>query len=96
MSVVQAYMGPHDRPVWVAPKHGSHQRAAATRLVLQSPDGSEGEYVVVYFFSDPGKPVYAVAFSQHLPLPSGEIPTMAQYGKWLTDMQAMDVASVTR
>jgi hypothetical protein len=96
MSVVQAYMGPHDRPVWIAPKHGSHHGAAATRLVLQSPDGSEGEYVVVYFFSDPGKPVYAVAFSQHLPLPSGEIPTMAQYGKWLTDMQAMAVASVTR
>ena len=96
MSIVKAYMGPHDRPVWIAPTHGPHHAAAATRLVLQSPDGSDGEYVVVYFFSDPGKPVYAVAFSQHLPLPSHEIPTMSQYGKWLTDMQAMPAASVTR
>jgi len=96
MSTVRAYMGPHDSPVWIAPTHGSHNEAAATRLVLQSPDGSDGEYVVVYFFSDSGKPVYAIAFSQHLPLPSHEIPTMAQYGKWLTDMQAMPAASVTQ
>jgi hypothetical protein len=96
MSIVRAYMGPQDRPVWIAPTQGAHRAAAATRLVLQSPDKSDGEYVVVYFFSDPGKPVYAIAFSQHLPLPSDEIPTMAQYGKWLTDLQAMPAASVAR
>lgn len=95
-SVVRAYMGPHDHPVWIAPTHGPHHGAAATRLVLQSSDGSDGEYVVIYFFSDPGKPVYAIAFSQHLPLPSHEIPTMSQYGKWLTDLEAMAVASVMR
>jgi hypothetical protein len=94
MSVVRADMGPADRPVWIAPNHGSHQAAAATRLVLQTPDWSESEYVVVYFFSDPGKPVYAVAFSQRLPLPSDEIPTMTLYGRWLDDMQAMPAALV--
>jgi hypothetical protein len=96
MSVVRAYMGSGDHPVWIAPTRGPHEAAAATRLVLQTPDGSEAEYVIVYFFSDPGKPVYEIAFSQHLPLPSNELPTMAQYGKWLNDMQAMPAASVTR
>lgn len=94
MSVVQADMGPADRPVWIAPTHGSHQAAAATRLVLQTPDWSESEYVVVYFLRDPGKPVYAIAFSQRLPLPSDEIPTMSQYGHWLSDLQAMPAALV--
>jgi hypothetical protein len=96
MSIARAYMGPRDHPVWIAPTHGPRHASAATRLVLQSPDGSDGEYVVIYFFSDPGKPVYAIAFSQHLPLPSHEIPTMSEYGKWLTDMEAMAVASATR
>jgi hypothetical protein len=75
LSIVRAYMGLDDHPVWIKPTHGPHHEAVATRLVLRDPHGTDGEYVVVYFFHDPGKPVYAVAFSQHLPLPSGEIPT---------------------
>lgn len=96
MSIVRAYMGPDDRPVWIQPKQGPHQRAVATRLVLQTPDGADGEYAVVYFFSDPGKPVYAIVFSQHLPLPSGDVPSMKQYGRWLSDMQSMAAATVAR
>lgn len=93
MSIVRNYMGPDDHPVWIQPTHGPHAEAAATRLVLVSP-GVQGEYVVVYFFKDPGQPVYQVAFSQHLPLPSHDVPSMAQYGKWLDDMQAMPAAAV--
>jgi hypothetical protein len=93
MAIVSNYMGPGDRPVWIAPAHGPHAQAAATRLVLTSP-GVQGEYVVVYFFKDPGTPVYQIAFSQHVPLPSHDVPSMAQYGKWLDDMQAMPAAAV--
>lgn len=96
LAIVRAYMGSDDHPVWIKPTHGPHHEAAATRLVLQDPHGADGEYVVVYFFADPGKPVYAIAFSQHLPLPSGEIPTKTQYGNWLNGLQAMPAAAVTR
>lgn len=89
MASVKAYMDPGATPQWVTPKKGSHYEEAATRLILTSPDGSDSEYVVAYFFSDPGKPAYAIAFSQRLPLPSDAIPTKAQYGGWLDDMRAI-------
>jgi hypothetical protein len=95
MQVVSPYLGPDARPQWVTPKNASPDREVATRLVLATADGSDSEYVVAYFEAQPGKPAYAIAFSQHIPLPSGETPTMTQYGKWLTDMRAIDPAAVT-
>ena len=96
MAVVSPYLGPDAHPQWVTPKNASADREVATRLVLSTADGSDSEYVVAYFKAQPGKPAYAIAFSQHIPLPSGETPTMAQYGKWLTDMRAIDPAAVTQ
>ena len=96
MAVVSPYLGPDAHPQWVTPKNASADREVATRLVLSTADGSDSEYVVAYFQAQPGKPAYAIAFSQHIPLPSGKTPTMAQYGKWLTDMRAIDPAAVTR
>ena len=87
MAIVKPYLGPGANPQWVTPKKPLHAGEAATRLLLSS--GSDTEYVVVYFAADPGKPAFVVAFSQHVPLPSGEIPTMAQYGHWVNDMRAM-------
>jgi hypothetical protein len=95
MQVVAQYLGPDAHPQWVTPKNASPDREVATRLVLSTANGSDSEYVVAYFEAQPGKPAYAIAFSQHIPLPSGETPTMAQYGKWLTDMRAIDPAAVT-
>ncbi len=95
MQVVAPYLGPDAHPQWVTPKNASPDREVATRLVLSTADDSDSEYVVAYFEAQPGKPAYAIAFSQHIPLPSGETPTMAQYGKWLTDMRAIDPAAVT-
>jgi hypothetical protein len=95
MRVVSPYLGSDAHPQWVTPKNASADREAATRLVLSTPDGSDSEYVVAYFEAYPGKPAYAIAFSQHIPLPSGETPSLAQYGKWLTDMRAIDPAAVT-
>jgi hypothetical protein len=89
MSVVKAYMAPDATPQWITPKNPTHAEEVATRLLLSTADGSDAEYVVVYFFSDPGKPAYAIAFSQHLPLPSGKTPTLAQYVAWLKDMMAI-------
>jgi len=94
MAVVQPYLGPDANPQWITPKNPRHAQEAATRLILSTPDGSDSEYVVVYFFADPGKPSYAIAFSQHIPLPGGT-PSMAQYGKWLTDMIAIVPSAVT-
>jgi len=88
LSVIRPYLGSDARPQWVTPKNPVHKEAMATRLVLSAPDNSESEYVVAYFFSDGRKPAYAIVFSQHIPLPYGT-PTMAQYGKWLNDMQAI-------
>jgi len=87
-SVIRPYLGNDARPQWIAPKNSVHKEAMATRLVLSTPDNSESEYVVAYFFSDGRKPAYAIIFSQHIPLPYGT-PTMAQYGRWLDDMQAI-------
>ena len=96
MQVVSQYLGPDARPQWVTPKDGNPDREVATRLVLSTADGSDSEYVVVYFKSHPDTASYAIAFSQHIPLPSGQTPTMAQYGNWLKDMRAIDPAAVTR
>jgi hypothetical protein len=96
MAVVRPYMDANARPQWVTPKNPKHAGEAATRLLLSSPDGSDVEYVVVYFFSDPGKPAYVIAFSQRVPLPNDEIPTMAQYGAWLNDLRAIVPANVER
>jgi hypothetical protein len=96
MASVKSYLGPDAHPQWVTPKNPNHAQETATRLVLATPDGSYGEYVVAYFYADPGKPAYVIAFSQALPLPSGETPTMAQYGAWLKDMRAIDVPAVER
>jgi hypothetical protein len=87
MAIVKPYLGPGANPQWVTPKKPLHAGEAATRLLLSS--GSDTEYVVVYFAADPGKPAYVVAFSQHVPLPSGQTPTLAQYGHWVNDMRAM-------
>jgi hypothetical protein len=95
MAVVSQYLGPDAHPQWVTPKNASPNQEVATRLVLSTADGSDSEYVVTYFEAHPGKPAYVIAFSQHIPLPSGETPTMAQYGKWLTDMRAIDPAAAT-
>jgi hypothetical protein len=89
MSVVKPYMAADATPQWITPKNATHAEQVATRLLLSTPDGSDSEYVVVYFFSDPGKPAYAVAFSQRLPLPSGKTPALAQYASWLKDMMAI-------
>jgi hypothetical protein len=96
MQVVAQYLDPDAHPQWVTPKNASPDREVATRLVLSTADGSDSEYVVAYFEAQPGKPAYAIAFSQHIPLPSAETPTMTQYGKWLTDMRAIDPAAITR
>jgi hypothetical protein len=94
MAAVRPYLGPDANPQWVTSRHPVHAGEAATRLLLASLDGSDTEYVVVYFFSDPGKPAYAITFSQRVPLPGGEIPTMAQYAKWLHDMRAIVPAKI--
>jgi hypothetical protein len=94
MASVRPYMQRDATPQWVVPKQMIHGEESATRLVLATADMSDSEYVVVYFFSDPGKPVYAIIFSQHLPLPSGDIPTQAQYGKWLSDLRAIPARSL--
>ncbi|HTA40066.1 MAG TPA: hypothetical protein VK760_13365 [Candidatus Acidoferrales bacterium] len=96
MQVVSQYLAPDARPQWVTPKDANSNREVATRLVLSTPDGSDSEYVVAYFKSHPDTPSYAIAFSQHIPLPSGKTPTMEQYGNWLKDMRAIDPAAVTR
>jgi hypothetical protein len=96
MAVVSPYLGPDAHPQWVTPQNASADREVATRLVLSTADGSDSEYVVAYFEAQPGKPAFAIAFSQHIPLPSGKTPTMAQYGKWLNDMRSIDPAAVTR
>jgi hypothetical protein len=93
MQVVSQYLGPDAHPQWVTPKDGDADREVATRLVLSTADGSDSEYVVAYFKSGPDKPSYAIAFSQHIPLPSGA-PTMEQYSNWLIDMRAIDPAAV--
>jgi hypothetical protein len=95
LAVVRPYLGADAKPQWVTPKNPAHAQEAATRLILSTPDGSDSEYVVVYFMADPGKPAYAIAFSQRLPLPSGAVPTMKQYGQWLHDMQAIVPSAVT-
>ena len=87
-ATIRPYLGSDAHPQWVTPKHALHKEAMATRLVLSTPDNSESEYVVAYFFSNGQKPAYAIIFSQHIPLPYGT-PTMAQYGRWLDDMQAI-------
>lgn len=96
IAVVRPYMDANAHPQWVTPADPKHAGEAATRLLLSSPDGSDVEYVVVYFFSDPGKPAYVIAFSQRVPLPNNEIPTMAQYGGWLRDLRAIVPANVER
>jgi hypothetical protein len=94
MSSVERFLAPDARPVWLQPKHPKHTGEAATRLLLTAPDNSSSEYVVVDMYADDGKPSYVIVFSQHVPLPSGEIPSTAQYGRWLEDMSAIPAASL--
>ena len=94
MAVVRPYLGRDANPQWMTPKKAMHAEEAATRVVLSTPDMSDVEYVVAYFFADKGEPAYVIAFSQHVPLPSGQTPTMAQYGNWVNDMRAIVPAAV--
>ena len=96
MSIVRQYMGPSDRPIWITPTHAMHAQEASTRLVLSTADQSDVEYVIVYFFSDPGKPTFSVILSQHVPLPPGQDSSMAEYKAWLDGLRAVPAASITR
>lgn len=93
MSTVRRWMGPNDKPNWIEPTHPLHDREAATRLVLSTPDLSDSEYVVTYVTWDRNKPAYVVVFSQHIPLPYGD-PTISMYGRWLRDMQAIPASQL--
>lgn len=96
LAIVRQYMGPSDHPVWIKPEHMLHGQEASTRLVLSTADQSDVEYVIVYFFSDPGKPTFSVILSQHVPLPAGQDSSMAQYKVWLDGLRAIPAAAITR
>jgi hypothetical protein len=94
MSVVMAYMGPDDKPVWIEPDSPQHTQEVATRLALATKDLSDREFVTAYFYRDAGKPAYGIVFSQHPPLPDGATDK-AHYAARMADLRAIDAGTLT-